>query len=283
MARTRTKRVARKELSVTIPTTLNVPPEHLKDYCICLFGAKGVGKTSLAAQFKDSLTVMLEPKRRNLSIRQVNIDPMSIKAMNRDNPKNTPWKILQAYVDKILEDDSVQTVVIDTIDRAYESCFNNVCFERGLAHPSDTNDFGSTWVAIKSDFEETMNKLLYADKGLIFLSHAHQREVEVQEEEQWIPTCTPSAWNYMKAVCDFALYYGYSSGSRAITIRDDKRVWCACGTENNFLTTDKEPIGQFVTGKSHTEAHKNLTAAFVNKLSSEMILNPVKKKTKSGR
>jgi hypothetical protein len=60
-------------------------------------------------------------------------------------------------------------------------------------------------------------------------------------------------------------------------------VWCACGTENNFLTTDKEPIGQFVTGKSHTEAHKNLTAAFVNKLSSEMILNPVKKKTKSGR
>ena len=284
MARTKTKRVTRKDLSVTIPTTLNVPPENLKDYCICLFGEKGVGKTSLAAQFKDSLVVMLEPKRRNLSIRQVNIDPMSIKEMNRVSPENTPWKMIQAYVDAILDDDSVQTIAIDTIDRAYESCLNHHCFERGLSHPSDANDYGATWSAIKSDFEQTLNKLLYADKGLIFLSHAHLREVEAQEGmEQWIPTCPPAAWKYMKAVCDFALYYGYAQGQRAITVRNNDVIWCACGTENNFLTTNKEPIGQFVTGDSHTEAHKNLTAAFVNKLSSEKILNPMEKKTKSGR
>jgi len=283
MARTKTKRVTRKELSVTIPTTLNVPPENLKDYCICLFGAKGVGKTSLAAQFKDSLVLMLEPKRRNLSIRQVNIDPMSIKEMNRVSPENTPWKMIQAYVDAVLEDNSVQTVVVDTIDRAYGSCFNHHCYERGINHPSDVNDYGATWVEIREDFEETMNKLLYDDRGLVFLSHTHRREVEGQEDEQWIPTCTPAAWNYMKAVCDYALYYGYTSGNRAITIRDDEKVWCACGSENNFLTTDNEPIGQFVTGNSHTEAHKNLIAAFVNKLSSEKILNPVEKKTKTGR
>ena len=286
MARTQVKKVLKKKsVKLTIPTEVNVPPENLNEYAICIFGEKGVGKTSLAAQFEDSLVMMLEPKRRNLSIRQVNIEPKSIKELNEDSPELTPWRYVQEYVSAVLDDDSVNTIVIDTVDRAYESCLNHHCYQKGLNHPSDVNDYGATWAAIKGDFEATMNQLLYADMGLIFLSHAHLREVEAHDGmEQWIPTCSPASWKYLKAVCDFALYYGYDGTDRAITLRNNSLVWSACGTEKNFLRKDGTPIGQFSTGNSHSEAYENLTKAFRNELEDEEILEPaVKKERKSNR
>lgn len=284
----RTKRVPAKKkpaIKLEIPKEVNVPPENLSDYCICLFGEKGVGKTSLAAQFDDSLVMMLEPKRRNLSIRQVSIEPSSIKQLNEGNTDMTPWRYVQEYINAAMDDETVGTIVIDTVDRAYEACLAHHCYQKGLNHPSDVNDYGATWAAIKSDFEATMNQLLYNDMGLIFVSHAHLREVEAHDGmEQWIPTCAPAAWKYLKAVCDFALYYGYDGTDRAITLRNNSLVWSACGTENNFLRQDGTPIGQFATGKSHSEAYQNLTKAFKNQLEDEEILEPaVKKERKSSR
>lgn len=283
----RTKRVVRRRSSpspprprVVIPTELNEPPTNLKDYCLCVFGEKGIGKTSIASQFPDSLVLMLEPKRRNLRIRQVNIEPMSLKDMSQKNPEMSPWTTVREYVRAILADDSVQTVVIDTIDRAYEACLNHHCFEKGLSHPNDANDYGATWHGIKDDFESTMSKLLYADKGLIFISHAHLREQEAKDGlEQWVPTCSPAAWKYMKAVCDFALYYGYAGTDRAITIRGNAGIWSACGVTDRFLLKSGEPLEQFTTGKSHEDAYKNLLAAFNNKLPQPEVLSPREEKS----
>ena len=175
----------------------------------------------------------------------------------------------------------MQTVGIDTIDRAYEACLNHHCFEKGLSHPNDANDYGATWHGIKDDFESTMSKLLSADKGLIFISHAHLREQEAKDGlEQWVPTCSPAAWKYMKAVCDFALYYGYAGTDRAITIRGNEGIWSACGVTDRFLLkSKKEPLNQFRTGKSHEDAYKNLLAAFNNKLPQPEVLSPREEKS----
>ena len=285
MARTRKvskpRRAATPDIRVSIPTEINEPPANLKDYCICLYGEKGVGKTSLASQFDNSLVLMLEPKRRNLKIRQVNIEPMSLKDMNRSNPDLTPWQYFQEYVKAVLEDGTVDTVVVDTVDRAYDSCLNHHCFQKGLNHPSDANDFGATWHRIKDDFESTMNKLLYADMGLVFISHAHLRVQEAKDGmEQWVPTCSPAAWKYIKAVADFALYYGYSGTDRAITLRGNENLWSACGVSDKFLTKSGELLEQFSTGDSHESAYKNLLAAFDNKLANDEVLSPREKRKK---
>ena len=64
----RTKKASSGVSAIRIPSVdeVNEPSTTLTDYAICLFGEKGVGKTSLAAQFENSLIIMLEPKRRNL-------------------------------------------------------------------------------------------------------------------------------------------------------------------------------------------------------------------------
>jgi hypothetical protein len=217
---------------------------------------------------------------------------MSLKDMEKGGyPEGaSPWTFLQEYVGAILDDDSVQTVVIDTIDRAYEACLNHHCFEKGLRHPNDANDYGATWHGIKDDFESTMSKLLYADKGLIFVSHAHLREQEAKDGlEQWVPTCSPAAWKYMKAVCDFAFYYGYAGTDRAITIRGNESIWSACGVTDRFLLKSihpkvGKPLEQFRTGKSHEDAYKNLLAAFKNNLPPAEVLSPREEKvSRNGR
>lgn len=271
----KTRKVKRKSSAgVTIPSVdeLNEPSTTLTDYCICLFGEKGVGKTSLAAQFDGSLIIMLEPKRRNLRIRQVNVNPMSVKDMEQSNPKQTPWMLIREYVQAILEDDSVKTVGIDTVDRAWEACINHHCFQKGVKDPSDVNDHGRTWRVIKDDFEQTMNKLLYADKGLIFISHAHLREVESHEgDNQWVPTCAPAAWKYLKAVCDLAIHFGYTESQRALTVRNSGKIWSSCGPTDHFRTKDGTPLQTFFSGESHEETYTILTDAFNNQLNDDLI------------
>ena len=274
----RTKKVRRRRTkaameAVIIHTEKNQPPKNLTDYCICLFGEKGVGKTSQVSEFPDSLIMMLEPRRRNLKIRQVNIQPMGMKQLNSENPTQTPWQLCQSYVEAILKDDSVKTVGIDTVDRLYEACLLHHCYHKGVGHPNDMNDYGSTWALIKDDFESTLNKLLYAEKGLVFISHSKQAEQEELDGlMQCVPACSPACWKYIKAVCDFAVYYGYAGNERAMTIRGNDRIWSACGSEDHFLTKGGEPITRFKAGKSHKTAYKSLNAAFTNKLSDDQII-----------
>ena len=45
---------------VVIPNGPIEPPSNFLDYCTVLFGAKGVGKTSLAAQFPGSIVLQRE-------------------------------------------------------------------------------------------------------------------------------------------------------------------------------------------------------------------------------
>jgi hypothetical protein len=270
----RTKKASSGVSAIRIPSVdeVNEPSTTLTDYAICLFGEKGVGKTSLAAQFENSLIIMLEPKRRNLRIRQVNVDPMSIRDMEESNPKMTPWMLIKEYTKAVLADDTVDTVGIDTVDRAWEACINHHCFQKGIKDPSDANDHGRTWRVIKDDFEQTMNKLLYADKGLIFISHAHLREVESHEgDNQWVPTCAPAAWKYLKAVCDLAIHFGYTESRRALTIRNPGRIWSSCGPTDQFRTADGTPIETFFSGNSHEESYKILTDAFNNEIDESLI------------
>jgi len=259
--RTARKPVASPDrLHVSLPTKPIEPPDKLTDYSICLFGEKGVGKTSLAAQFPDSLVFMWEPRRRNLRIKQV------------PGPDEEPldWERFKAYLDKVLsQKKTIRTVVIDTVDRAYQCCQNTVCYNKGVKHPSDMNDYGATWYECRREFEDVMNRLLYNDILPIFISHCRLRPVVTRTGEDFDlvqPTCPDACWQYLKATCDFAFYYGYHGPERSITLRGNELVWSSCGVDDHFLTPDGNFLSEFPAGESAKEAYKNLTAAFDNKL-----------------
>jgi hypothetical protein len=244
-----------KSFKLPGPDELNEPPKSILEYCICLFGEKGIGKTSLAAQFPDAVVGMLEPRRRNLRIRMVSLDQ--------------DWAYTKEFIQACIEDDSVKTVVIDTIDRAYAQCLASACEERGIKDPGQMNDYGATWRAIKDEFEATMNSVLYAEKGLIFISHAQHKDMEMRTGETralLVPTCSPAAFNYVKAVCDYAFYFGYHGSQRALYLRGHEDLWTGCGSSDHFCDPEGNPVRTILLGETPVEAFDTFIRSFNNQV-----------------
>lgn len=244
-----------------IPTEPNQPPENLHDYIVLLYGAKGIGKSSLAACNPDSLTLMLEPRRRNLRIRQIPND-------QQPEPLDS-WAVLKSYFDLACSDSSVQTLVIDSVDVAYSLCMEHICNELGITHPNQRSG-GEGWNALAREFESTIKAVASTGKGLWLTSHARNHTVdEVVAANRFaccMPTCTPACFKFLKQICDFIFYYGYYDRKRAITVRGEGIVEAGSGLETRFLDPEGDPLYTFHVGSPAQQAYQDLLDAYDNKL-----------------
>ena len=258
------------ELNLSLPVEANVPPSNLSESIVMIYGRKGIGKTSLASQFEGSLTFMFERGRRNLPIRQIPA---------KDEEKLN-WERFLGYVELCLADDSVQTLVIDTVDRAYERCMEFVCSRLGCSHPNDMNDYGKTWNAVKQEFCDVLGRIQDSGKGLILISHEapkpltkkskglkRQGDGSVFQYERMEPTCSKQAFETIQEVCDYVLYYSFREEYRTITVRSpDDTAWTSCGIGDTFLDVDGNLVNCFVVGGEPKVAYQNLIAAYKNEL-----------------
>lgn len=251
------------------PDELNEPPGLLTDYTICLYGTKGIGKSTMAAGCPGNLTFMTEPLRKNLRIRQQPLKVESVERIKEDSDRDA-WRIFKEhYIPQIYQDDSVKMVTIDTVDRIYDACLNHHCYNANVVHPGMIEDFGATWGIIREDFEQTLTGIREAGKGLILISHAKETEVELNtglKQVQYAPSCSPAAGRYLKAACDFAFFYGYHGADRCIHIRNFESVWTGCGTNEHFLDAKTLKPLELVHVPSEDEAWNTLQAAFDNQL-----------------
>lgn len=262
--------------SLSLPSDPNIPSDSIFDYCWCLFGAKGVGKTSLAAQFrkqgKPALIFQWEFRRKGLNVFQI---------PKQDEPA-LDWPTYTAYIDLLVENrNTFPTVVIDTIDRCYVACMEHVCHEAGVQHPNDMRDYGALWAKVKREFDSTQFKLLDAGICVIYISHDRKQQVQTKLGEEYelvIPTCQGIAWEHMKAVCDFAFYYGYHRQKRILVCRGGEEIWSGCGADlaggaARFIDPDtKKPLAYFHAGNSAQDAYNNLVKAFHNQLKGGVIV-----------
>lgn len=271
----RTSTTAKKQSTsssqVILPTERNIPPEDLSESIILLYGQKGIGKSSLAAQFENALTFMFEKGRRNLKIYQV---------PGKGEPKLT-WETFCEYVEAFLESD-FNTGVMDTIDGAYLSCFTHICSEHGVTDPSEYKEGYKLWDEIATTFASIFSIIQDSKKSLVLLSHDKTRplltkkkglkRVELDEEaitsyERLEPTCKPAAFRFVQEICDFVFYYGYRDGYRSITVRSPHNVhWVSCGVDDRFFDPEGNPIETFKVGNNPEQAYADLLSAFNNEL-----------------
>ncbi len=238
---------------------LNIPPTRLLDYTICLYGTKGIGKTSLASSIPNSVTIMTEPTRRNLKIRMAGLYVNSSQdihdGIERDY-KSASGEVISTYVDawqffkeellpQLLEDDSVSCINIDTVDRMYDACSSSVCTSNGVFHPGGLNDFGAMWSAVKSEFESVLSEIRFAGKGLILISHAKEDDVELNTGSKakiYAPSCAGQALSYIKAAADYAFFYGNHGKERCLHFRGFDKIWTACGPSDHFYSPNGNPL-----------------------------------------
>lgn len=251
------------------PDQLNEPPEHFLSYCSLIFGESSIGKTSLAAEIDGAVVLQFDPKRKNLRIRQVEMEYKTIDQLRKEQPDLTPWQIFVEYLAAGFDDDTVKALIIDNVSKCYESCMNHICYENGVKHPNEAKDYGQTWKAIADEFESVLNTFRESDKGLILISHGHMREVSPPHGDpydRWEPDVPKKAFEYIKANCDFVFNYHMHEGQRCIMVRSDEDVFTKCSVDEHFMSPSGKQVRVISAGKSPAEAWKNLQDAYANKV-----------------
>lgn len=259
--------VAEKSSPVSLPTQANEPPQDLHRYSLFIYGEKGIGKSLLSALLaghdKLGLTFQFERGRKNLPIIQV-----------PDTRKNEPpltWARFKDYCQLMLDQGKPRTIVIDTMDRAYDLCFKHVCKGMGIQHPSGLGrDSHMAWNGIKNEYELQMADLI--DGGIIpiFTSHSRLKDVAKADGMEFTmiqPTLSDAPLNVAKSITDLAIYLGYGPHqSRIVYVRGDSFIWGACNIHNHFLTPNGEEVHRIDGGYSGEEMAANLLKSFNNKL-----------------
>ncbi len=220
------RRPAPGAIDIVLPDAPSVPSDDFGTYTTLLYGPKKIGKTSLCAQFPDSFFFMFEPGGKGFSLRQL---PM------------VNWETFLATKAKIKATPGyARTLVVDTVDAMYESCFAYVCRKENMNHPAD-EAWGKGWKAISKEFMAAFNDLLSLGCGVICTSHAQITTFKKPngfEFNKMTPTVSGQAEKFITAVMDNLMYYGYYGEDRMLTIQGSDAVEAGTRCHNNFWVKD---------------------------------------------
>jgi hypothetical protein len=247
-----------KAPAYVLPTEQNEPSDTIGSYSMLLYGRKKIGKTSLAAEFPGAFIISCEPGAKALRVYKEEV---------RD------WIKAQQVIDAVCKSDRFETIVVDTIDLLYDFIFDQICTKQMIEHPNDENDFGATWRKIRKAFRIEIQKLLTCGKGVIFLSHDTEREVEDREGGKFDriqPTMAKQAMEEVEGVVDLIGLYDYDGDKRVLRVAGDQFMVAGCRCKENFIRKGGEAgeaadrIRVIDMGSSSQESYANLVNAFNN-------------------
>ena len=155
----------------------------LKGKYILLYGLPGVGKTSLASEFKNVLIAGFE---------------MGTTAMNNVyvQPIKT-WKDWRDMVKQLCTKDALKdkfdSIAIDTADFAWDLCVKWICSQNGVEKLGDI-PWGGGYDLAKKEYTQTFRDLTYSGYGLVFISHSTEKTYKNEKGEDYnqIVTALPN-------------------------------------------------------------------------------------------
>lgn len=170
---------------------------------ICIYGAEGVGKTSLAAHMPDPLFIDTEGGTSRLNVRRI---------------KCTKWEDLISIVKEVIDTPIVcKTLVVDTADWAESLCVNFVCNKYRKANIEDFGyGKGYTYLAEEfSEFLKLLNQLVDVGINPVVIAHGKPRKYELPEEQgqfdRWEMKLSKQVAPLIKEWCDMLLFCNYKT------------------------------------------------------------------------
>jgi hypothetical protein len=190
-------------LSLSLPTSPKHACTDFFEYVSLIYGRAGIGKTTWAAGFPNSLLLSCERVSKGVEAYD----------FNWENGGVTSWEIFLAAVDLIEKNPGkFKTVVIDTAEALYQHCFNFICKKLGVDHPSDGRDFGKAWAMIKDEFTNALDRIWKVGLGVCFTAHAKEVDVVSNSGSKYtriMPEMAAPMYKYLRAKSDFMFYAEY--------------------------------------------------------------------------
>lgn len=262
--------------------------EHFWQHPICIYGDKGIGKSTLGTISMQALlpegqlcgNFRFERGRQNLEdIKQFpNKEDFGKEFEGEIVGNRLTWPIFKGYLELFCESDEYYYAVIDSLDVAYTECFTWVCGEYGVDQPDEAKESYHIWEQIKIEFESVFRAIQDCDKSFILLSHQKAKttkQADGTDFDRMDLSCKPAAAKIAKDLCEFVFHYGYSgttengvrSSDRVITVRNkDNSVECSTGRDDVFLQPDGKPLFRFKVPNVASEVAGTIQQAYDNEL-----------------
>jgi hypothetical protein len=220
-----------------------------------IYGAEGIGKSSLMLQFPQSLIFEVGGGLVGLECA-----PVVVKS----------WLDFRTALNELMENpatrDRFKNYIVDATQKIYDLCMDYVCKIEKMVHPQDQK-YGKGWKAVSREFNRAITDLQGLG-GVKFLAHCDLIEVESQGGSTWnqmMPKLTGQCAEALKEAVRIKGYYGFADRQRFLWIEGDDYLDAKCSADENFWTADgKDRVRAIPMGESKEEAYENLIRAFNN-------------------
>lgn len=177
--------------------------EKNKPIKTCIYGAEGIGKSTLASQMPKPLFLDTEGGTSQLDINRVKI--------------STWQELLGAIKEVIANPDICKTLVIDTADWAETMCVKYVCF-KGNVNGIEDFGFGKGYTYLAEEFKNMLTSLSQCcEVGInpVIVAHGKPRKFELPDEkgsfDRWEMKLSKQCSPLVKEWCDILLFCNYKT------------------------------------------------------------------------
>lgn len=168
-----------------------------------IYGAEGVGKSSLAAKFPNALFLDTEGGTSRLDVRRIKI---------------TGWEELLATVKEVIAYPEVcKSLVIDTADWAESFCIDYICAKYRQVS-IESFGYGKGYTYLQEEFGEflkLLNKLTEVGINPVIIAHGKPRKFELPDEQgafdRYETKLTRQVAPLIKEWCDMLLFCNYKT------------------------------------------------------------------------
>lgn len=169
---------------------------------IVIYGAEGIGKSTLASQCPDSLFIDTEGSTTHMDVKRFEAP--------------TSWQMILDQVQYVIDNPTVcRTLVIDTADWAEQMEINDLCKKKGWDGLEGAG-YGKGYQYSAEEFGKLLNKLTeVTNKGInvVITGHAALRKVELPEElgayDHWEMKTSKKVAPMIKEWADVVLFCNY--------------------------------------------------------------------------
>lgn len=168
-----------------------------------IYGAEGVGKSSLAAQFPEPLFLDTEGGTSRLNVRRIRI---------------SSWEQLLETVKEVIDTPEVcKTLVLDTADWAEAFCIDYIC-QKYRQTSIEGFGYGKGYTYIQEEFGEflkLLTKLTEVGINVVITAHGKPRKFELPDEQgafdRYETKLTRQVAPLIKEWCDMLLFCNYKT------------------------------------------------------------------------
>ena len=190
---------------------------------VLIYGPEGIGKSTLASCFPDSLFIDTEGSTRWMNVARL--------------PTPTSWKEILDEVRYVSENpDCCRTLVIDTGDWAESLCSKDLCGDKSI----EDFGYGKGYVMLAEKFKsllDELDKVIAAGVHVVITAHAQMRKFEQPDEmgayDRWELKLQKKTAPLLKEWSDMILFCNY----RTHVIETQNKTKKVTGGERVMYTT----------------------------------------------